>query len=95
MAVYATAERKQPSLVIVTSRASICFSHGAGNTTWCNSKLGEESYNTRCVLFYRRQMVLVTNLLVGSRRCCTMSCSWRWKWCCEKYCCFFTSNYHL
>lgn len=32
MAVYAVAERKQPSLAIVTSRASICFSRGAGNT---------------------------------------------------------------
>jgi len=48
MAVYATAERKQPSLAIVTSRASICFSHGAGNTTWCNSKLGEEGLEPCC-----------------------------------------------
>ena len=42
MAVYAMAERKQPSLAIVTSRASICLSRGAGNTTGCNSKLGED-----------------------------------------------------
>jgi len=48
MAVYAMAERKQPSLAIVTSRASICFSRGAGNTTGCNSKLGEEGLEPCC-----------------------------------------------
>ena len=43
--------KKQPSLAIVTSWASICFSRGAGNTTGCNCKLGEEGLEPCCCEF--------------------------------------------
>jgi len=45
MAVYAMAERKQPSLAIVTSRVSIFFSRGAGNTTDATASLERRGWN--------------------------------------------------